>query len=144
MIALFGSALGFFSSTIPSLLGIFEKRQAHRQQLALLEAQSKHKINIANAQADIAEAENIYKHDQTLATNSAGWVTTFSATCRPVITYLFLFSYLAAKTLAIFQAYQSGIELHENLDLIYSDFDEGMVSCIIAFWFGQRAMMRKK
>tara|TARA_B100000686_G_scaffold236199_1_gene244146 strand:+ start:4824 stop:5258 length:435 start_codon:yes stop_codon:yes gene_type:complete len=144
MIALLGSALGFFSSTIPSVLSFFEKRQAHRQQLALLEAQSKHKINIANAQADIAEAENIYKHDQTLAKGSSRWVTTFSATCRPVITYLFLFSYLAAKTVALVQAYQSGVELHENLDLIYSDFDAGMVSCIIAFWFGQRAMMRRK
>ena len=100
-------------------------------------------MNIANAQADIAQAENIYKHDQTLAQGSAKWVTTFSATCRPVITYLFLFSYLTAKTITIWQAYTSGVELHENLHIIYSDFDEGMVSCIIAFWFGQRAMAKR-
>ena len=99
--------------------------------------------DIANAQADIAQAENIYKHDQTLAQGSAKWVTTFSATCRPVITYLFLFSYLTAKTITIWQAYTSGVELHENLHIIYSDFDEGMVSCIIAFWFGQRAMAKR-
>jgi len=143
VIALLGSALGFFSSTIPSILGFFEKKQDLKHQLLLLEAQAKYKTTVAHAEADAKEAEGLYKHASTLAKQSSTWVTTFSATCRPVITYLFLFSYLAAKTVALVQAYQSGVELHENLDLIYSDFDAGMVSCIIAFWFGQRAMMRR-
>ena len=144
MIALLGSVLGFTSSTLPSVLGFFEKKQNHKHELALLEAKAKYKVSVAHAEADGKEAEGLYKHDSTLATHSAKWVTTFASTCRPVITYLFLFCYLGAKTVAIVQSYQNGIELHKSIDLIYTEYDAGIMASIISFWFGQRAMMRRK
>ena len=74
MISLLGSLLGFGTSFMPNVLGFFEKKQANKQELLMLEAKAKYaselsklKLQEIDAQADIEEAKGIYKHAEQLA-----------------------------------------------------------------------------
>ena len=42
MISLLGSLLGFGTSFLPSVMGFFEKKQANKQELLMLEAKAKY------------------------------------------------------------------------------------------------------
>ena len=64
MISLLGSLLGFGTSFMPNVLGFFEKKQANKQELLMLEAKAKYaselsklKLQEIDAQADIEEAK---------------------------------------------------------------------------------------
>ena len=97
MLSLFGSLLGFGTSFLPSILSFLEQGQKNRHQLKLLDAQAKHaevlsklKVEELDAQADVSEAENIYKHATELAkANKSSFVSALQASVRPVITYFF-------------------------------------------------------
>ena len=66
MISLLGSLLGFGTSFMPNVLGFFEKKQANKQELLMLEAKAKYaselsklKLQEIDAQADIEEARQL-------------------------------------------------------------------------------------
>jgi hypothetical protein len=142
MLALLGSLLGFTTSVIPSLIGIWEKKVNIKNEILLLEARSKFQIAVAESKADIEESKGLYDHAKSEIEHSAKWVTTLSATCRPFITYLFLGFYLTAKTLMITQSYQQGEALTDIMNVIYTSDDIAIMAAIICFWFGSRQFRR--
>ena len=97
MISLLGSLLGFGTSFLPSVMGFFEKKQANKQELLMLEAKAKYaselsklKLQEMDAQADIEEVKGLYKHAESLAqSNKSPFVSALQASVRPVITYAF-------------------------------------------------------
>ena len=67
MLSLLGSALGFGTSIIPSVIDLFKQRQQDKQELAMLQAKARYaaqlselKIDELRSKSDIAEIEGIH------------------------------------------------------------------------------------
>ena len=148
MLSLFGSLLGFGTSFLPSVLSFLEQGQKNRHQLKLLEAQAKHaevlsklKVEELDAQADVSEAENIYKHASELAkANKSSFVSALQASVRPVITYFFFVVFGLIKGLAVYVAIQEGDDAYQAIINSWDEESKILFSTIISFWFGQRGM----
>jgi hypothetical protein len=146
MISLLGTLLGFGTSIIPEVLGYFKQRQANEQELRMLEAKAKYadklselKIKELDAQADISEAENIYKHDQSL--DAGPFVNGLRGSVRPVITYLFFLMFAAVKgTLIYAMITTQNMDWTIAIQMAWDNETAAIFSAIIAFWFGNRAM----
>ena len=99
---LFSSALGFGSSFLPSLLKFAENRQKAKLEIQLMECRAKYakelstlKLKEAEQQAIVEQQKSIYAHDETLQKqNTSKFVSTLSASVRPVITYICLDYYV--------------------------------------------------
>ena len=148
MLSLFGSLLGFGTSFLPSILSFLEQGQKNRHQLKLLDAQAKHaevlsklKVEELDAQADVSEAENIYKHASELAkANKSSFVSALQASVRPVITYFYFVVFGLIKGLDDYVAIQEGDDAYQAIINSWDEESKNLLSTIISFWNGQRGM----
>ena len=151
MISILGSLLGFGSSLIPEVLGFFRQGQANKQELAMLEAKAKYaqalssmKLEELDAKAEIVETEKLYEHDMALAARG-GWVVSLQASVRPVITYLFMFTFLAVEGGIIYSLITTqGADWITALQAAWTEDVQAIFSAILSFWFGNRAMSKAR
>ena len=151
MISILGSLLGFGSSLIPEVLGFFRQGQANKQELAMLEAKAKYaqalssmKLEELDAKAEIVETEKRYEHDMALAARG-GWVVSLQASVRPVITYLFMFTFLAVEGGIVYSLMTTqGADWVTALQAVWTDEMMAIFSAILSFWFGNRAMSKAR
>ena len=143
MISLLGSLLGFGTSFMPNILGFFEKKQANKQELLMLEAKAKYaselsklKLQEIDAQADIEEAKGIYKHAEQLAkSNQSKFIGALQASVRPVITYAFFILFAFVKGAYV---------LLPAILTAWDDETMALFAAVMAFWFGNRAISKWK
>ena len=146
MISLLGSLLGFGTSSLPMIMGFFEKKQANKQELLMLEAKAKYaselsklKLQEMDAQADIEEIKGLYKHAESLAqANKSTFVSALQASVRPVITYAFFGVFAFVKITYVIIAVQGGTEVLPAILEAWDDESKTVFAAIISFWFGQR------
>jgi len=146
MISLLGSLLGFGTSSIPMIMGFFEKKQANKQELLMLEAKAKYaselsklKLQEMDAQADIEEVKGLYKHAESLAkANQSPFVSALQASVRPVITYAFFSVFAFVKITYVVMAVQSGTEVLPAILEAWDAESQTIFAAIISFWFGNR------
>jgi len=151
MITLLGSLLGFSTSIIPEILGFFKQGQANKQELAMLEAKAQYaqalstmNLQELDAKADIVETEKLYEHDMALAAHG-GWVVSLQASVRPVITYLFMGTFIAVEVGLVYSLIANqNVDWPTALESAFGEEEMGLLSCIISFWFGNRAMSRAR
>ena len=151
MITLLGSLLGFGSSLIPEVLGFFRQGQANKQELAMLEAKAQYaqalsslKLEELDAKAEIVETEKLYEHDMALAARG-GWVVSLQASVRPVITYLFMLTFLAVEGGIVYSLMTTqGADWVTALQAAWSGESQALFSTILSFWFGGRAMSKAR
>ena len=151
MITLLGSLLGFGTSIVPEILGFFKQGQANKQELAMLEAKAKYaqalssmKLEELDAKAEIVETEKLYEHDMALAARG-GWIVSLQASVRPVITYLFMFTFLAVEGGIVYSLMTTqGADWGTALQAVWTDEMMAIFSAILSFWFGNRAMSRAR
>jgi hypothetical protein len=151
VITLLGSLLGFSTSIIPEILGFFRQGQANKQELVMLEAKAKYaqalssmKLEELDAKADIVETEKLYEHDMALAAHG-GWVVSLQASVRPVITYLFMGTFIAVEVGLVYSLITNqNVDWPTALESAFGDEEMGLLSCIISFWFGNRAMSKAR
>ena len=147
MLTLLGSLLGFGTSIVPEVLGIFKQRQANKQEILMLEAKAKYaaelstlKVKELDAEADIAETKGLYAHDTALAARG-GWVVGLQASVRPVITYLFMGAFLAVKGGMVYALiFMQGVDWSSALGVTWDAETQALFAAIMSFWFGNRAM----
>ena len=152
MISLLGSLLGFGTSFMPNVLGFFEKKQANKQELLMLEAKAKYaselsklKLQEIDSQADIEEAKGIYKHAEQLAkSNQSKFIGALQASVRPVITYAFFILFAFVKGAYVFIAVQGGEDLLPAILTAWDDETMALFAAVMAFWFGNRAISKWK
>ena len=151
MLTLLGSLLGFGTSIVPEVLGFFKQSQANKQELKMLEAKAQYAAQLSTlklrelaAEAAIAETKGLYAHDTELA-RRGGWVVGLQASVRPVITYLFMLAFLAVKAGMVYSliANQS-VDWPTALESAFGDEEMALLSCILSFWFGNRAMSKAR
>ena len=146
MISLLGSLLGFGTSSIPMIMGFFEKKQANKQELLMLEAKAKYaselsklKLQEMDAQADIEEVKGLYKHAESLAqANKSTFVSALQASVRPVITYAFFSVFAFVKITYVIIAVQEGRDVLPAILEAWDDESQTIFAAIISFWFGNR------
>mgnify|MGYP003675621499 CR=1 FL=1 len=151
MLTLLGSLLGFGTSIVPEVLGFFKQSQANKQEIKMLEAKAQYasqlstlKLQELDAEADIAETKGLYAHDTALASHG-GWVVGLQASVRPVITYLFMFTFLAVEGAMVYSLMTTqGADWVTAVQAAWSDEVMAIFSAILSFWFGNRAMSKAK
>ena len=151
MLTLLGSLLGFGTSIVPEILGIFKQRQANQQELKMLEAKAQYaaqlsslKLQELDAEADIEETKGLYAHDTALAARG-GWVVGLQASVRPVVTYLFMGAFLAVKGGMVYSLiFMQGVDWTSALDVTWDAETQALFSAIMSFWFGNRAMSKAR
>ena len=149
MLTLLGSLLGFATSFAPKIFDFFQERADRAHELAMIDRQmeqmklgSQLKLEEINAQADIAQAKAIYRHDSSI--KSATWVDNLRGSVRPVITYLLVGTFIAIKGAGLYALIViEGMAIYQALPVIGDDQFNGLLAAVISFWFGNRAMNRK-
>ena len=106
---------------------------------------SKYKIQELDAEADIAEAKAIYAHAEELAKNNTSpFIGALQASVRPIITYLLFSVFAFVKVTQVLMAMQGGGDVMQGIIAAWDIETQGLFSCVIAFWFGNRALKAGK
>jgi len=61
---------------------------------------------------------------------------------RPVITYAFFGLFVATKVVIMVKVGQSGGDWTEAVELMWDPETAGLMSAVLAFWFGNRAISK--
>ena len=145
MLSLLGSALGFGTSIIPSVIDLFKQRQTDKQELAMLQAKARYaaqlselKIDELRSKSDISEIEGIHK-SQAAAVSNSTFAAALSGSVRPIVTYLFVGIFLTVKITALVTALDAGQSLNDAMPIIWDEDTKILFSGIVSFWFGHRA-----
>jgi hypothetical protein len=139
--------LGFVSSTIPSLLKYFERKQEIAYELELTKLKIEAAVRgyevtteIADIDASISEGESVRKHDALL--DGGDYINALRASVRPVVTYAFFGLFLLVKlSVAFVIIMHNGLTI-DNMELVQRTvLDEptnAVFAVIVGFWFGSR------
>ncbi len=145
MLSLIGSLLGFGTSFLPKVLGFFEEKRDQAHELAMMDKQLEQQIQIGNQKmqmmnidADIRETETLHKEHATITSKASQWVIDFSATVRPVMTYLLFIEFMSLTYLLA-----GGWIDNDMYSLIWSNEMQSVWCAVVCFWFGQRSFSRK-
>ncbi len=167
MVALFSALLGFVSSAVPDIIKLFRDSQDRAQELAILKLQmdfNKDQLAVNTAdqalawtdqlkaigiQADMAEQVVLDTRVKNSLTGIA-WVDALSGSVRPVLTYAFFVLYVTIKAaqfsmlLSPSLPWQNNLSVSQALVSLWTEEDVAIFSAIMAFWFGQRALMKAR
>ena len=145
MIALLGSVLGFGTSFLPQVLNFFQQKQEHKNKLEEMKLRGELQaagvnleLQVLDKKAEIAETKALYE----FANPSGGFAAGLSASVRPVITYLFFGLFMATKAVILIQVMQGGGDWKEAGLLMWDNETAGLMSAILSFWFGNRAVSK--
>tara|TARA_R110001632_G_scaffold220208_1_gene350108 strand:- start:85 stop:558 length:474 start_codon:yes stop_codon:yes gene_type:complete len=147
MITLLGSLLGFGSSFLPEVLNYFKANQAqkHRMEMMHLETElaqkrSEMKLVELDKQADIEETKGLYLHDSSI--DAGSFINALRGSVRPVITYMFFALFTATKVVIMVKVIQAGGDWMQAVELMWDTETAGLMSAVLAFWFGNRAISK--
>lgn len=165
MIALLSALLGFFSSAVPDFIKLFRDGKDRAHEITLLKLQmdyDREKLAAAaqeNAAArasqlqaielQTAQAEQVTLNER-LKDNLTGihWVDALAGSVRPIITYAFFALYFLVKCaqfhLLLDPAlpWQHELTISQAMVSLWTEEDIAIFSAVVAFWFGQRALMK--
>jgi len=137
--------LGAFTASLPSIIGIFEKRQDHKYEVELerirMDAAKQGvdlQIALQEAKASVEEGDSLRRHDMSLSND--GFVGSLRASVRPVITYLFFLMFCLIKGSAVYVMIKQGADIPTTLAAIWDGETVAIFGAIIGFWFGGRAI----
>jgi hypothetical protein len=153
MLALFGSIVGLLGSFAPRLIGFFEQKQSHSQEIEMLRVQGEFqmraieaghaaKMQEINAGADVASELAAFK--AALRPSGIAWVDGFNAFVRPFLTLCFFALYAGVKAaqFAILQQDHSGSAA--TLLSMWGEEDWAVWAAIVTFWFGNRTFNKER
>ena len=151
MISLLGSLLGFGSSLIGPVLEAWNKNSDQKHELAMLHAQAEIQVKIQDqkleatmVEADMAEIVAAHKEQAATVRKGPQWLAALSGSVRSVVTYLIIVEWLAINwAIAWLIIDEEGITVYNLRAILDTDF-MGLVSCVIAFWFGNRTFSKRK
>lgn len=144
--ALFSTILGAVTGLIPDVVSYFRDKSKYEHEARLLELQGKYRlqdsqlrINEIDATAAIEEGKALYAHDRSL--DGGRFINALRASVRPVLTYLFFFTWLAIKCYALYYGFHvQGQDLINVIPVIWDDDTAAIFGAIMGFWFGSRTI----
>lgn len=139
--------LGAVTGMVPAIMQWLTLKANNAQQLAMAQLQMQAakegaalQVDLANAQADIRQAERIYD----FASGSSGnrFVDALAVFVRPYVTLVFFHFWLVLEACLFIYGVNSGYDLGQLVKLLWSDETAGIFGAIMGFWFGDRMMLR--
>jgi hypothetical protein len=167
MLSLLSTLGGLLISGLPSVLSLFQDKADKKHELELARMQSEREMQMLAAgyaaqakveeirtdqvaiNADMEMTKAAYEHDAKVLEKAAGWASTFVATVRPMVTYLFVAElFLINVGIGVYVFFHPGIinnvdDLIKISNEIFSDDEMAMLGGIIGFWFGSRNWQKK-
>ncbi|MBN9564874.1 MAG: hypothetical protein J0G29_02080 [Alphaproteobacteria bacterium] len=149
MLALCGALLGFLSSAMPEIMRFINQHRDRLQELAIMDRQMEFsKLGHAHRLEEIrltSESNEQIALIQSQRRVKVKWVDGLAGSVRPVITYAFFGLYAAVK-LASWYSWVAGSNVPTVTALIHiwSGEDEALFAAVMSFWFGHRALNRKR
>jgi hypothetical protein len=167
MLSLISTLGGLLISGLPNVLGFFQDKSDKAHELDLAKLQTERELQMMErgfiAQAKIEEIRTdqvmmqtdadmtkaAYEHDAKVLEKAAPWASTFVATVRPMVTYLFVIElFIINVGIGIYAFMHPGVitnidDLLKIADEIFSSDEMAMLGGIIGFWFGSRGWSKK-
>lgn len=149
VLAALPAILGALAGMVPSIVQLFTLKAQNAQQLAMaqlqLQAQKEGvalQVDLANAQADVRQADAIYS----FGAGSSGikWVDALAVFIRPFLTLAFFAIWSVMEVFLFIYAVNTGYDLGQLVKLMWPAETQAMFGAIIGFWFGDRMMLRGK
>jgi hypothetical protein len=167
MFSLISTLGGLLVSGLPSLLGFFQDKSDKKHELELAQMQTDRELQmmergfIAQSKVEEIRTDHImmetdaemtkaaYAHDARVLEKAAPWASTFVATVRPIVTYLFVAELFIINVGIGVYLFNHGT-LITNVDdflkateMIFSEDEMAMLGAIIGYWFGSRGWSKK-
>ena len=167
MLSLISTLGGLLISGLPKLLEFFQDKADKKHELALAELQTVREKELAAmgfaAQAKVEEirADQIamqtesemtkaaYEHDAKVLEKASSWASTYVATVRPTITYMFVLELIAINLYLTYYLFAHPTlvttvdDVIKYSDIIFTPDEMSMLGGIIGFWFGSRNWNKK-
>ena len=167
MLSLISTLGGLLISGLPNVLGFFQDKSDKKHELELAKMQTERELQMLEkgylAQAKVEEIRSdqvmmqtdsemtkaAYEHDAKVLSKAAPWASTFVATVRPVVTYLFvaeLFVINVGIGIYVFTHPTIVTDVDSLLKVaneIFSEDEMAMLGGIIGYWFGSRGWAKK-
>ena len=167
MLSLLSTLGGLLISGLPKLLDYFQNKADQAHELELARMQSERELALAKEgylaqqrveeirtdqiamQTDADMTKAAYEHDAKVLEKAAGWASTYVATVRPTITYLFVLELITINLYLTYYLFahpaliQSVDDVIKYADIIFSPDEMSMLGGIIGFWFGSRNWSKK-
>jgi hypothetical protein len=145
MLALLSPLFGILGSLLPSIVRMFERKQEMKYEIELTKVkldaalqQGQIQFDIESIKADVDEGKSVRDHDSNL--DGGKLINALRASIRPVITYIFFFTFIAVKVAAAWVMLASGQSVPEMLNAVWDAETMSLFATIIAFWFGSRVL----
>lgn len=167
MLSLFSTLGGLLISMFPKVIELFQSKADQKHELELARVQTERELQMAAAgfaaqakveeirtdqvaiQADAAMTQAAYLHEAKVLEKAASWVSTYVATVRPTVTYLFVLElvFINAGLGYYVWSHPDMIKGVEDLvkvgNEIFSEDEMAMLGGIIGYWFGSRGNNKK-
>ena len=154
MFELIGALIGGVFRLAPEVLKILDRKFEREHELKKLDVE----VSIAKMQAEFAlqqghqrlqehELDAIgeaFKQQAESDSKAWKWVASLSALVRPAVTYWFVAVYSVVKAAGLYLAFLQDGSWTAVLLSGWTDYDEGMLSLILTFWFVGRVWESKK
>jgi hypothetical protein len=147
LLAALPAILGALAGMVPAIVQLFTLKANNAQQLAMAQLQLQAtkdggalQIDLANAQADIRQADHIYSFGSGPTGNK--FVDALAVFVRPYITLVFLHLWILLEVFLFIYGVNSGYDLGQLVKLLWPAETQAMFGAIIGFWFGDRMMLR--
>jgi hypothetical protein len=167
MLSLISTLGGLLISGLPNVLGFFQDKSDKAHELDLAKMQTEREIQMMERgyasqakveeirtdhitmQTDAEMTKAAYEHDARVLAKAAPWASTFVATVRPMVTYLFVAELFVINVgIGVYVFMHPGVigsidDLLKISDEIFSDDEMAMLGGIIGYWFGSRGWSKK-
>jgi len=167
MFSLISTLGGLLVSGLPKLLEYFQDKSDKAHELELAQMQRERELQMMErgflAQAKVEEIRTdqvmmetdaemtkaAYAHDAKVLEKAAPWASTFVATVRPVVTYLFVAELFIINIGIGIYLFTHGTlitnvdDFIKATDMIFSEDEMAMLGAIIGYWFGSRGWSKK-
>jgi hypothetical protein len=167
MFSLISTLGGLLVSGLPKLLEYFQDKSDKKHELELAQMQRERELQMMErgflAQAKVEEIRTdqvmmqtdaemtkaAYAHDAKVLEKAAPWASTFVATVRPVVTYLFVAElFLINIGIGVYLFTHGTLitnidDFLKATDMIFSEDEMAMLGAIIGYWFGSRGWSKK-
>ena len=168
MLTILSTLISFLMGGLPKLLDFFQDRADKKHELALaamqierelelrkagfeaqerveqihsaqleLETKAKSEENLVNAQT--AEMNAIYKHDESLGEGTSQWIKDLRAGTRSFITMGFFFLLCFVDVGMFVYGYNHGVAFPDLAEKLWNSNTQALFASIVAFHFGGRA-----
>jgi hypothetical protein len=152
-----GSLLGGLFRLVPEIIKFLDKKNERLHELSMFDKQCElEKVRGSQKLAEIGvqreaaidsgvlDAFNAAINQQTEMVKAAGgWVSSLSASVRPVMTYYLLLLYGVFKTATIAIGYASGQPIPELLKSAWTVDDMALLSGVVNFWILDRTLAKR-